>query len=88
MSLDRIENGGAYTAENVRLLTYQANMARSKYSDEELLSFAHAVIATSLGVTEEYLFQFLEPLFGTMLAQAFMAEAEEKGLIQPKQTKH
>jgi hypothetical protein len=45
ISFDRIENGGPYTVGNVRLVTYQANMARGQFSDDDLFSFCEAVIA-------------------------------------------
>jgi hypothetical protein len=46
LSIDRREAGGGYTLQNVRLVTYQANMARGQFSDDELFSFCEAVLAT------------------------------------------
>lgn len=46
ISLDRIEHGGDYTLGNVRLVTYQANMARGMFSDEELRDFCIAHLTT------------------------------------------
>jgi hypothetical protein len=44
LSIDRIESGRGYILGNIRLVTYQANMARGQFSDEELLAFCRAVI--------------------------------------------
>jgi hypothetical protein len=44
LSIDRIGHGGDYTVENVRLVTYQANMARGMFSDEELYAFCEAAL--------------------------------------------
>ncbi len=46
ISLDRIEHGAGYTLPNVRLVTYQANFARNRFSDDELFAFCEAVLAT------------------------------------------
>jgi len=43
-SLDRIVPHLGYTEDNVRLITYQANCAKSSYTDEDLLEFCRAVL--------------------------------------------
>ena len=42
LSIDRIEAAKGYVIGNVRLVTYQANMARGPFSDEELRDFCIA----------------------------------------------
>jgi len=44
LSIDRIEPALGYVNGNVRLVTYQANMARGMFSDEELVSFCRAIL--------------------------------------------
>jgi hypothetical protein len=44
LSIDRIEPAGGYVLGNVRLVTYQANMARGMFSDEELYAFCEAAL--------------------------------------------
>lgn len=44
LSIDRIEPALGYVNGNVRLVTYQANMARGMFSDEELMSFCRAIL--------------------------------------------
>jgi hypothetical protein len=46
ISIDRIEPASGYVAGNVRLITFQANMARGPYPDAELIAFCEAVLAT------------------------------------------
>lgn len=46
LSIDRIEPAKGYVLGNVRLVTYQANMARGMFSDDELYAFCEAVLAT------------------------------------------
>jgi len=46
LSLDRIEPSLGYVPGNIRLVTYQANMARGPYPDDELFAFCEAVLAT------------------------------------------
>jgi hypothetical protein len=46
LSIDQIEHRGGYVLGNVRLITYQANFARNKFSDAELFAFCEAVLAT------------------------------------------
>ncbi len=53
ISIDRIVHGGGYTLDNVRLITYQANFARNKYSDDELFAFCEAVLATRSATKEQ-----------------------------------
>lgn len=53
ISIDRIEHGGPYALDNVRLLTYQANMARGMFSDDELYAFCEAVLATRAAALAE-----------------------------------
>jgi hypothetical protein len=48
LSLDRIEVGGPYAIDNVRLVTMQANVARHRFDDEELFAFCEAVLATRM----------------------------------------
>jgi len=45
ISIDRIEPAKGYVLGNVRLVTYQANMARGQFPDDELFSFCEAVLA-------------------------------------------
>ncbi len=52
ISIDRIEPALGYIVGNVRLITYQANMARGMFSDEELFSFCEAVLATRAPVCQ------------------------------------
>ncbi|KAA0686014.1 hypothetical protein DTW90_34575 [Neorhizobium sp. P12A] len=46
LSIDRIDAEQGYIIGNVRLVTYQANMARGMFSDDELVSFCRAVLET------------------------------------------
>ena len=43
-SVDRLDNRIGYHADNIRWVTYQANMARSNGTDAELLSFCKDVL--------------------------------------------
>lgn len=45
-SLDRIMIGGGYTKDNVRVVCWQANMARGQYADATLLELAEGIIRT------------------------------------------
>lgn len=45
-SLDRIKAGGGYTKDNVRLVCWQANMARCQYGDDALIELAEGLIRT------------------------------------------
>ena len=45
LSIDRIDQSRGYVLSNIRLVTYQANFARNRFSDEELLEFCKAVLA-------------------------------------------
>jgi hypothetical protein len=45
VSIDRIDHEGGYVIGNVRLVTYQANAARNRFSDDELFAFCEAVLA-------------------------------------------
>ena len=42
-SLDRIDNNKGYVKGNVRFVTYMYNIARNKFSDEEVIDFCRAV---------------------------------------------
>lgn len=44
-SLDRIERGGGYTKDNVRVTVFIYNVARSDFNDNELLTLAKALAA-------------------------------------------
>ena len=44
-SLDRIERGGGYTTENVRVTVFIFNVARSDFGDHELQVLAEAIMA-------------------------------------------
>ena len=44
LSIDRIDQSGGYVTGNIRLVTYQANFARNKFSDADLLRFCSDVI--------------------------------------------
>ena len=43
-SLDRIDNSKGYVQGNVRFVSVMFNFARNKFSDEEVIEFAQAVI--------------------------------------------
>ncbi len=45
-SLDRIRHGKGYTERNVRVVCWQANIARSEWDDDVLLDFAKALVRT------------------------------------------
>ena len=45
LSIDRIEAGQGYVAGNIRLVTYQVNMARGQFSDDDLVQFCRDVLA-------------------------------------------
>jgi hypothetical protein len=45
ISIDRIIPTDGYVLGNVRLVTYQANMARGQFHDDELFAFCEAVLA-------------------------------------------
>jgi hypothetical protein len=42
-SLDRIDNSKGYVKGNVRFVTYMYNIARNKFSDEDVIDFCRAV---------------------------------------------
>jgi|15BtaG_2_1085339.scaffolds.fasta_scaffold00006_98 hypothetical protein len=42
-SLDRIDNGRGYVKGNVRFVSVMFNLARNKFSDEEVIGFCEAV---------------------------------------------
>lgn len=42
-SLDRVDHAVGYLKGNVRFVTFMANVARSNFSDSELLGFCKAV---------------------------------------------
>lgn len=44
-SVDRIDSTGGYTQDNVRIISYLANMMKSYASEDELVRFANGVIA-------------------------------------------
>jgi len=44
-SLDRIDNSIGYVQGNVRFISVMANLARNKFSDEQLIEFCEAVAA-------------------------------------------
>jgi hypothetical protein len=46
-SLDRIKAGAGYTKDNVRVVVYIYNIARSEYSDQQVLEFAKALVTRS-----------------------------------------
>jgi hypothetical protein len=46
-SLDRIDSSKGYTMGNVRYVTVMANLAKSRFSDEQLRRFCQAVAANS-----------------------------------------
>ncbi len=45
-SIDRIDNAGGYTADNVRLVCMVANFAMNQWSDDVLRRLAHGVVET------------------------------------------
>ncbi len=49
LSIDRVYQTQGYVPGNIRLVTYQANFARNRFSDEELFAFCEAVLATRAG---------------------------------------
>jgi len=44
-SLDRIDNSKGYTRENTRVITWQANVAKSEFTEEFLIQLALGLIA-------------------------------------------
>lgn len=46
-SVDRITPGGGYTQDNVRVVVYIYNIARSDFSEDDVLTFAKALVAKS-----------------------------------------
>ena len=46
-SVDRIIPGGGYTQNNVRVVVYIYNIARSDFSEDDVLTFAKALVAKS-----------------------------------------
>jgi hypothetical protein len=48
LSIDRIDQSRGYVLGNIRLVTYQANFARNRFSDEELFAVCEAVLATRM----------------------------------------
>lgn len=44
-SIDRIDQTKGYSLDNIRLVTFQANFARNRFSDDELFAFCEAVLA-------------------------------------------
>lgn len=46
-SLDRIERGGSYTQDNVRVVAFIYNVARSDFDDADLMTLAKALIASA-----------------------------------------
>lgn len=46
MSIDKIDQSGTYTRDNVRLVCYCVNSFRGTMTDQEMLTFAKAIVAT------------------------------------------
>jgi len=44
ISLDRIDNAGPYTLDNIQLLTWHANVAKNEWTEPDLLALAEAII--------------------------------------------
>ncbi len=44
LSIDRLDSNQGYVLGNIRLVTFQANFARNKYSDAELLSLCEDIL--------------------------------------------
>lgn len=47
MSIDRIDNSIGYSKDNIRLVCYQVNTFRGRWSDEQMLEMAKAIVAHS-----------------------------------------
>lgn len=45
LSVDRIDSTKGYTRDNVQFVTWQANVAKNRHTQKELLEFCRAVIA-------------------------------------------
>ena len=45
ISIDRLDNSLGYVKGNVRLVTQMANLCRNVYSDDDVRTFAKAVVA-------------------------------------------
>lgn len=48
ISLDRIDNTGYYTPDNVQLITWQANVAKNEWNTADLLEFCQVVISKNV----------------------------------------
>ncbi len=46
-SIDRIDSTKGYTADNCRMVVWIYNMAKSEYSDADVLRLALAIVATN-----------------------------------------
>ncbi len=46
LTVDRVIPALGYTRDNVRLVTFQANFAKNKFSDDDLISLAKAILKT------------------------------------------
>lgn len=51
-SLDRVNHSMGYVKGNVRFVTFMANVARSNFSDQDLLDFCQAVASTKTRTVE------------------------------------
>lgn len=45
ISLDRLDNSLGYVKGNVRVVAQMANLCRSNFTDEDVVTFAHAVVS-------------------------------------------
>ena len=45
ISLDRLDGSRGYELDNIRLVCYQVNTFRGRWSDEQMLAMARAIVA-------------------------------------------
>jgi hypothetical protein len=53
MSIDRIDPSGGYSKDNVRLVCYQVNTFRGRWSDDQMIGMARAIITNADSISDE-----------------------------------